>query len=290
MPNSILADPAVFITEWYRWGVAIAFAITFITTLWIFFDSQSNNKSATLWRVVSLLTAMAVIPSAILSLFPELAIGLGALPALFAFLGPISTIISLISLLFYTMGIGVHTYPAEAEELDYAPVPVASRDNNESTNAQDVGKPNTEPQTPVGNGMMQLGDDSTQVFARTPRQRQPIAWVVALNGPQIGKTYRLRELADIGRDSKHNDISLDDRTISRQHARIREENREFVIYDLVSANGVSVNGETVQRQVLDNGDSIVMGQVELGFMQVQEEAPKPAVEKAAEDGDVTQAV
>jgi len=288
MLNPILSDPALFITEWYRWGVAIAFAITFITTLWIFFDSQSSNKSATLWRVVSLLAAIAIIPSVILSLFPDLAIGLGILPTLFAFLGPIATIISLISLLLYTIGIGVHAYPDEAESLDYDPVPVSSRDENNATSAQDSGKPHTEPQTPVVNGVMQLGDDSTQVFVRTPRQRQPIAWVVALNGPQTGKTYRLKDLADIGRDSKHNDISLDDRTISRQHARIRQENGDFVIYDLVSANGVNVNGEMVQRQALDNGDRIVMGQIELGFMRVQEESPEPAVEKATENGQVNE--
>lgn len=288
MLNPVLADPALFITQWYQWGVAIAFTITFITTLWIFFDSESNNKKATLWRVISLLAAIAVIPSVILSLVPELAIGLGVLPALLAFLGPIATIISLISLLFYTMRIGVRSNPAEVESLDYEPVPVAGRDEISASSAQDSAKPNTEPQTPVTNGVMQPGDDSTQVFARIPRQRQPIAWVVALNGPQTGKTYRLKELADIGRDSKHNDISLDDRTISRQHARIRQENGEFVIYDLVSANGVNVNGEMVQRQALDNGDRIVMGQIELGFMQVQEKEPTPAVKESAENGQMAE--
>ncbi len=294
MLNPILTDPASFIIEWYRWGVSIAFAITFITTLWIFFDSQSNSKSATLWRVLSLLAAIVVIPSVILSLFPELALGLSNLLTLFALLGLVATLVSLISLLLYTVGLGVHAYPTEPESLDYDPVPVTSRDVNDDTAPQNSGKTNTEPQTPVTNNytevVMPLNDDLTQVFARPQQQRRPLAWVVALNGPDSGKTYRLKDLADIGRDSKHNDISLDDRTISRQHARIRQEDGEFVIYDLASANGVNVNGETVQRQVVHNGDRIVIGQVELGFLLVREEEPEAVVEKAAGNEQVNEVV
>jgi pSer/pThr/pTyr-binding forkhead associated (FHA) protein len=112
--------------------------------------------------------------------------------------------------------------------------------------------------------------------------------VVALNGPQIGRTYRLKDLADIGRDSKHNNIRLDDRTISRQHARIRQEDGDFVIYDLVSANGVNVNGEAVQRHTLENGDRISIGQIELGFMRVQEESTEPGMKQTAENGQVNE--
>ncbi len=268
MFTAILADPTLFISEWYRWGATVAFVITFVTTLWIFFDSQSKNYKATLWRVISLLAAITVIPSVILSLLPYLAIGLGPLPALFAFLGPVATLASLVSLLLYTVGIGVRKLDADAEALDYDPVPVADGNADDSTDAATQGKKRSEPITPVTD---KRDDDSTQVFIQDVKHRQALAWVVALNGPQVGKTYRLGDLADIGRDSKHNDISLDDRTISRQHARIRHEQGEFVIYDLVSVNGISVNGETAERRVLNNGDRILMGQSELGFMQVEEQ-------------------
>ena len=36
----------------------------------------------------------------------------------------------------------------------------------------------------------------------------------------------------------------------------------------------------------NNGDRIVMGQVELGFMQVREEEPAPVIKEAAENGQV----
>ena len=269
MFTAILADPTLFISEWYRWGAAVAFAITFVTTLWIFFDSQSKNYKATLWRVISLLAAIIVIPSAILSLFPDLAIGLGPLPTLFVFLGLLATLASLISLLLYTVGIGVHKLNVDADALEYDPVPVADGNADDFADAATQGEKRSEPITPVTD---ERNEDSTQVFVQDAKHhQQALAWVVALNGPQVGKTYRLRDIADIGRDSKHNDISLDDRTISRQHARIRHEQGEFVIYDLVSVNGISVNGETAERRVLHNGDRILVGQSELGFMQVEEQ-------------------
>jgi pSer/pThr/pTyr-binding forkhead associated (FHA) protein len=58
-----------------------------------------------------------------------------------------------------------------------------------------------------------------------------------------------------------------------------------VIYDLVSANGVSVNGEAVERRALHNGDRILVGQSELGFMQVRKES-ESAEGEAREDETV----
>ena len=282
MPTAIFADPTDFISTWYSWGAAIAFAITFVITLWIFFDSQSNQYKATFWRSVSLLAAILVIPSATLSLFPDLAVGLGPLPVLFAFLGPIATFLALVSLLFYTIGIGVHEPSTETNELDIDLKPVGSRDAEDDASISDSAKKHPEPVTPVTD---KRDADSTQVLVQDVKRHKALAWLVALNGPHLGKTYRLRDIADIGRDSKHNDISLDDRTISRQHARIRREHGEFVIYDLVSANGVLVNGEVVERRVLHNGDRILVGQSELGFMQVREES-ESTVGAAREDETV----
>ncbi len=275
--TDIFTNPTLFISEWYRWGAAVAFAITFVTTLWIFFDSQSNHTKATLWRASSLLAAIVIIPSAILSLFPDLASGLGSLPALLAYLGPIATLLALISLLLYTVGIGVDKLDADADAdaMEYDPVSVADGHANDDKSVTAPEKKHSEPITPVADksaGATSLRNgELTQVFVQDAKKPQPLAWVVSLNGTQAGKTYRLGDIADIGRDSKHNDISLDDRTISRQHARIRYENEEFVVYDLVSVNGISVNGETVERRVLSNGDRILVGQSELGFMQVREE-------------------
>ena len=279
MLDAFPADPAQLISLWCDWGVIIAFAVTFVTTLWIFFDSQSNNYEARACRLVSLISAMIVIPSAVLSLFfPTLVAPPGLLVIILAILGALATLSSLLILVLYTLRVGVKEWEGSDDPLTYDPIPLShpvgeaksrvagNRHNHAETPAQ-------EPTTPILNG----GEDATQRIDAPPDQAlTPLAWLVTLTGPEAGKAHPLGDVTDIGRDSKHNAIRLDDRTISRQHARVRLENGEFVLYDLASANGVSINGEPVQRQVLHNGDRILVGQSLLGFMQVQEElAPWP---------------
>jgi len=53
--------------------------------------------------------------------------------------------------------------------------------------------------------------------------------------------------------------------VSRHHAQIRFEHRNFCLYDLASANGTSVNGQPIQQVVLRDGDLISLGGVELTF-------------------------
>jgi pSer/pThr/pTyr-binding forkhead associated (FHA) protein len=100
-----------------------------------------------------------------------------------------------------------------------------------------------------------------------------LAWLVVMNGPRAGKEFRLDVLTDIGRDSRYNPASVEDPTMSRQHARVRLEKEGFVIYDLASANGLLVNGQKEQRCKLANGDRITIGQTVFGFMIVAEDPP-----------------
>jgi serine protease Do len=62
----------------------------------------------------------------------------------------------------------------------------------------------------------------------------------------------------IGRASD-NDLALDDRLVSRYHARIALENDQLVLYDLNSTNGCYVNGARVDRCALQIGDHIQLG-------------------------------
>ena len=62
----------------------------------------------------------------------------------------------------------------------------------------------------------------------------------------------------IGRASD-NDLALDDRLVSRYHARIALENDQLVLYDLNSTNGSYVNGARVDRCALQIGDHIQLG-------------------------------
>ncbi len=264
-----------WIASWYSWGVAVAFAVTFVTTLWIFFDSQSNGYGAGWWRWLSLLMAVIVIPSVVLSFFPDLALGLSLqLTNLLALAGMLATLVSLVILLLYGLGIGV-TYPSEESEDADGPVPFppsgeASPAVRATVTPPRGVTPTTKEKPITPQRVTPTGNDTVRI-KHAYDQELPLAWLVVLTGPFAGQEYRLHRITDIGREPEHNDIVIDDRTISRQHARIRYEKGAFVIYDLASANGVFVNGERVQRRVLMHGDRIKLGQVMFGVVIVQED-------------------
>ena len=272
-----ISDPTNIVHSWYSWGVAIAFAISFVTTLWIFFDSQSNGYHAPVWRWLSLISAIVVIPSVILSFSPALAAGLPAMSLnILAVAGMAATVISLGCLLLYGLGVGVMEEvdaPGEDEPEAEAPPVIPggaglAQAGVHPTPTPPHGVQPTTREKPVTPQRITPTSSDTVRIKSVYEQELPLAWVVVMNGPYVGREYRLQKITDIGREREHNDVALDDRTISRQHARIRYEKGAFVIYDLASANGVLVNGESVQRRVITHGDRIKLGQVALGVLMV----------------------
>ncbi len=90
-------------------------------------------------------------------------------------------------------------------------------------------------------------------------------------GPEPGKDYplNLRNRAlFIGRDESA-EISIDDASVSRRHARLYFEGRgggtSVVIQDLDSTNGTYVNDKQIRRARLEHGDRIHLGDVLLRF-------------------------
>lgn len=64
-----------------------------------------------------------------------------------------------------------------------------------------------------------------------------------------------------------NDICIDHRSVSSTHAKlVREDNGEWRIIDMQSANGLTVNGETYAQSALAHGDIIELGHVKLKFI------------------------
>ena len=85
------------------------------------------------------------------------------------------------------------------------------------------------------------------------------AYLIVISGPQVGKMFRLAQNITIGR-SVDCDVYLDDEGISRQHARVEQD--EFgnaVILDLGSTNGTYFNGTRISRYQLRDGDKIQVG-------------------------------
>ncbi|RZS33352.1 FHA domain-containing protein [Corticibacter populi] len=69
----------------------------------------------------------------------------------------------------------------------------------------------------------------------------------------------------------HNDLVLEDPTVSGKHAIIRVQDDEVEIEDLGSTNGTYVNGDPIARQELQLGDRMVIGPYRISLqLQIQD--------------------
>ena len=61
------------------------------------------------------------------------------------------------------------------------------------------------------------------------------------------------------------DIRIADVNVSRRHAELRQEGTSYWVVDLDSTNGTAVNGQTVERERLQDGDTITIGSTDVVF-------------------------
>ncbi len=91
---------------------------------------------------------------------------------------------------------------------------------------------------------------------------------LAIRLPQGGQqAYRIEKpIINIGRQLS-NDIIVEDKRVSRYHAQIKyQPDGKFVIFDLGSTNGITINGAPHMRQhVLRNGDRFTIGSYDFYF-------------------------
>ncbi len=97
------------------------------------------------------------------------------------------------------------------------------------------------------------------IVMNRPPQIGAVAWLVADRGAHKGQTHRIEgERSTLGAD-RGSDIVIDDGAVSDRHASLRFQDGVFTITDLDSTNGTRVNGDTVQKQELADGDRIGLG-------------------------------
>ena len=91
--------------------------------------------------------------------------------------------------------------------------------------------------------------------------------LVVLNTDFAGREFPCtRTELKIGR-TDDNDVALDHRSLSRTHCKIvREDNGEWRVIDLQSANGLMVNSEPYSQVTLRYGDVIELGHVKIQFV------------------------
>ncbi len=86
------------------------------------------------------------------------------------------------------------------------------------------------------------------------------------DGAEVKIVPLAREWTRIGR-SLAADVRFDDPTVSRRHALIVRQHDGVRVLDDRSLNGVFVNGQRVEWQVLHDGDEIVVGRYRLHFLE-----------------------
>ena len=110
---------------------------------------------------------------------------------------------------------------------------------------------------------MPLSSDATVARPRSATAPSESAVLVVLaDRPQI---VPLQSEIVIGRDASA-ELTIDDGSVSRRHARVTQTTRGFQIHDLGSTNGTLVNGQAVAEIDLEYGDRIELGDVTLKLL------------------------
>jgi hypothetical protein len=127
--------------------------------------------------------------------------------------------------------------------------------------------PGIAPMSPVLNQPRPPG--SANHAARSPIATPPMpAARLTIQLPQAGQQiYRIEKpVINIGRQLS-NDIIVEDKRVSRYHAQIKyQPDGQFVIFDLGSTNGITINNTPHMRQhTLRNGDRFTIGSYDFYF-------------------------
>jgi hypothetical protein len=102
------------------------------------------------------------------------------------------------------------------------------------------------------------------LFARKKKSTVTYAMIESLDGNEKynidNKTYK------IGRNEENN-LVLENQTVSSFHAQIHlNREKEFIISDLQSANGILINNEAITNATLKNNDLFEIGEVRFRFL------------------------
>ncbi|MEJ2555074.1 MAG: FHA domain-containing protein [Anaerolineae bacterium] len=105
----------------------------------------------------------------------------------------------------------------------------------------------------------------------------PSIELIVHQGPQPGHRFSLTQPAVIIGREAGNDVVVNHPEVSRRHASLTWDGRQFIIQDLGSANGTFVNGiRLTASQGLQQGDVISLGQTVLLAFRASSLAASPS--------------
>jgi pSer/pThr/pTyr-binding forkhead associated (FHA) protein len=108
--------------------------------------------------------------------------------------------------------------------------------------------------------------DRTRAITRMP-QPAPGRYHAVPDGEEVALVPLREPTTRVGR-SHSADVVLEDASISRRHALIVRRDNRTVLLDDRSLNGIQVNGQRVSEAPLAHGDVILLGRIEVRYVEV----------------------
>jgi len=102
--------------------------------------------------------------------------------------------------------------------------------------------------------------------------------VLSFNGEMVKEYEITKPRISIGR-RPHHDIAIDNLAVSGDHAALVRVGNQLILEDGGSTNGTKVNGQTVEKQPLKNGDVIEIGKYHLKYFEGKTAHIEPELEK-----------
>lgn len=129
-----------------------------------------------------------------------------------------------------------------------------------------LGRGEFEVQASFGEGSRERRGEEPPAGDTLPkREEAPSGALVVLSGVTAGSRHALvKPMVRIGRAGE-NDVVLPDLGVSRFHAEIERIREGYVLRDLGSTNGTLVGGRRVRERLLEDGDVLECGDVEMRF-------------------------
>lgn len=149
---------------------------------------------------------------------------------------------------------------------------------------------------PFQMGKSEFGDDSESTKVLGPRDLELLspqnalrqAYFIVINGRAVGKMFKLGGNRMVVGRQPGIEIMVDDEGVSRQHALVERNAIGLVLVDNNSTNGVFVNGQKINRHILQDGDKVQLGSsaiLKFSFQdEVEERAQKQLYDSATRDG------
>jgi chromosome segregation ATPase len=125
-----------------------------------------------------------------------------------------------------------------------------------------------------------IGQDIERVSSANPSERLAAMGYTLESLDHPGTVHRIgRTTTTVGRVHT-NDIAIDSGSVSRYHARIVIQPEGVWLIDLQSTNGCGVNGRRISRQILCDGDAVIIGHCRFRFSMQGASKETPATDDA----------